>query len=511
MSRKPPDLKSILGPRGRYVMAWVVAVVITAAVAVRARHAFDGRYMEKPADQHRADGNLGHALVDFGSQWLMARMIVTGHGRELYHRDVHRAILTAAYPRSDEGPGQEQSDADRLLEWLVTAPPRSAHEPKIGGALYPPIQALLYAPLGLFEPRPAYRVTQCVSLALTWLAGAAFAGIARGRVWWPVATSVLMIFPGYAGALNLGQNSILSLTVLLWGWWLATRRYEIAAGVLWSVLAFKPTWAIAFFVMPLLTRRWRMALAMAVTGLLLALATLPVVGVEAWGDWLRIGRQAAAAYDVDENWIFLGRDLLGIPRRWLLDFLQDRETRDRTLAAALGIGLWLSVLAATVVIAWRRPERVRTDVGDGPAFVGLGAWLSCFHFIYYDVLLAALPVALLLADPHRYLLPVQVKLLAADEPNDRNKTLRLVNSFVLNCLGLLVLYEQVLMPLQLDFAITIGCLPTGWNVRPIHLSTRQAGTPWDTVGLLAIWAYCGIRLLRQNETRPQAVAAGALV
>src|SRR5438132_8636253 len=253
MSRTPPDLQSILGPRGRYVLAWVVALAITAGVAIRARHAFDGRYMEKAADQLRADGNLGHALVDFGGQWLMARMIVTGHGHELYHRDAQRTILTAAYPRFDEGPGQEQSDAERLLEWLVTAPPRSADEPKIGGALYPPVQALLYAPLGLLEPRPAYRLTQCVSLGLTWFAGAAFAGIARGRVWWPVATSVLMVFPGYAGALNLGQNSILSLTILLCGWWLVTRGRECVGGACWGFLAFKPTWALAFFLVPLLT------------------------------------------------------------------------------------------------------------------------------------------------------------------------------------------------------------------------------------------------------------------
>ena len=29
------------------------------------------------------------------------------------------------------------------------------------------------------------------------------------------------------------------------------------------------------------------------------------------------------------------------------------------------------------------------------AFVLLGAWLSCYHFMYYDVLLAALPIFLL--------------------------------------------------------------------------------------------------------------------
>jgi hypothetical protein len=498
MSRTPPELKSILGPRGRYVLTWIVALAITVGVAIRARHAFDGRYMEKPADQHRADGNLGHALVDFGAQWLMARMIVTGHGDELYHRDVQREILTATYPRSDESPEQDESDAERLLGWLVTAPPRSADEPKIGGALYPPIQAILYAPLGLLEPRPAYRLTQCVSLVLTWLAGAAFAGIARGRVWWPLATSVLMIFPGYAGALDLGQNSILSLTILLCGWWLVTGGHDVAAGVLWGFLAFKPTWAVAFLLMPLLTRRWRMALAMVATGFLLALATLPVVGWEQWSHWLRIGRHAAAAYDVDENWIFLGRDLLGIPRRWLLDFQQDREIRDRALASVLGIGLWLSVVGTTAAIAFLRRDLMNRDDGAAPTFVGLGAWLSCFHFIYYDALLAAFPVALLFSDTRHYMQPVRLDVVGDDVATDRPRTLRLLNSFVLNCLALLALYEQALMHLKIDFAITAA---TELGLRPIQFSTRQAGTPWDTFGLLALWAYCGVRLV-WSEPRP---------
>ena len=44
-----------------------------------------------------------------------------------------------------------------------------------------------------------------------------------GRVRWPVASTLLMVFPGFAGAINLGQNAMLSLTLLLLGWWQLTR------------------------------------------------------------------------------------------------------------------------------------------------------------------------------------------------------------------------------------------------------------------------------------------------
>src|SRR2546423_2167463 len=145
MSQLPPALTSILGPRDRYVLAWVVALCLTAWLGYRAWHAFDGDYMDTPADRNRADGNLGHALIDFGGQWLMARMVAAGHGRELYHRDVHRQVLTAVYPRSDEGPDQLVSDAERLLDWLVLVRRTTGDEPAVGGALYPPVQAGLFS------------------------------------------------------------------------------------------------------------------------------------------------------------------------------------------------------------------------------------------------------------------------------------------------------------------------------------------------------------------------------
>ena len=59
-----------------------------------------------------------------------------------------------------------------------------------------------------------------------------------------------------------------------------------------------------------------------------------------------------------------------------------------------------------------------------------------------------------------------------------------------------MLYEQVVMHLKIDFTITAA---TAWGMRPIQFSTRQAGTPWDTFGLLAIWAYCGVRIVRDKS------------
>jgi hypothetical protein len=529
--RRLAPLRIILAPRGRYVLCWLGALVITGILFYQARHCFDSTRFEKDPAKYRADGNHGHTLIDFGGQWLMARMIVAGHCRELYWRPTQWSELEAAYPRADEALGQDSGDAERLFGWMVCLPNGEAdpsakfdpHQPQVGGPLYPPTHALLFAPLGLLAPRPAYRLTQVLLLGLTWLAGAAVAGISGGRLWWPAATAFLLVFPGYQGGLYLAQNSALSLTILAVGWYFVARGREWAGGMTWGLLVYKPVWAAAFVLVPLLTRRWRMLAGMIGAGLLFGLLTLPVVGITPWLQWLQIGKEAAAAYNVDENWIFIGRDLLGIPRRWLLDFQRPVQTaydRDRPVAAVAGWGLWLAVVGGTVAVALARRRRVRAVDGYGAAFVGLGAWASCFHFIYYDAALAALPVALLLTDPRRFLRPVVVA--AAPVPDElahyyaprplgepppaptgikvEPRLAAVLNSAVLTFVALLILVEQSFNNLALRASVSVGLLPSSWSLpRPLIFSTEQHGTPWDTFLLLALWAYCGVRVLMSGN------------
>src|SRR5207248_2024110 len=111
MSR-PASLRFVLRPRVRLVLAWLVALAATAAHAYQAWHSYDSDRHEKDPAHYRADGNHGHTLIDFGGQWLMARMLVSGHGQELYLRPVQHEVLTVAYPRTDEAPGQDPGDAE---------------------------------------------------------------------------------------------------------------------------------------------------------------------------------------------------------------------------------------------------------------------------------------------------------------------------------------------------------------------------------------------------------------
>jgi hypothetical protein len=422
----------------RYTLAWAVA----AWVAVTALQAA-WRHWEYP---NRNDGCAGHTSIDFGSSYMMGRMLVRGEGWYLYDRNHLRNVLREAYPREDEDPRErnEPGDAESFMSWIMGSDDREAAKTyasclaplaapdgpsaalllaagrerawtrdrldaaakhRVGGPLYPPINALVAAPLGLFRPLTAYHLRQYADFVLALLAALGVSVLTGGRVWAPVALAVLLVYPGYFGNLHLAQTSCLALVPLVWGWALVARGRPGLGGAAWGLLAFKPVWAMSFFMVLLLTRRWRACAAMLGAAAALALATLPFVGLHSWFDWLEVGREATFWYNIDKNWIHLSRDLLGIPRRFLLDFDVPYKERDRPEAAFVGWALLVSVAVLTVALAlWRRKE-ARDVIGPRAAFLLLGAWMCCFHFMYYDVLLSFLPLMCLLANSHLYLRP----------------------------------------------------------------------------------------------------------
>lgn len=378
----------LLSRRVRLVLAWVLATYAGCTAIYFAWTSFD--------DQRRPDGNWGHANIDFGGQWLMGRMLVEGHGQDLYDRRRQREVLERVYPETDHVPGFS-SDAGKMMSWFMGEDTSSTNYR--GGPLYPPVHALVMAPLGMLPPRPAYRITQIIILLLTFALGRLIHVWTGGRIWQPVATVLIMIFPGYAGAINLAQNPLFSLALLLVGWRQLALGRPFLAGCIWGCLAYKPVWAVSFFLVPVLTGRWRMMFGMMATGTFWILATLPFVGLHSWFDWLEIGRQASIYYQVDANWITLSRDMQNLPLRYLLNLEGEDATRSPhgSFPYALGKALWVGVILTWIGIALLRRRAVRSLTGPGATFVLLGAWLSCYHFVYYDSLLAACPVFLLVA------------------------------------------------------------------------------------------------------------------
>lgn len=592
-SPSPPDSSYVIPRRywawlgtkaGMAAVVWVAAIGCGAAFLYRAFHWFDSpRHL--PPDYHRADGNSGHTQIDFGGQWLMGRMIVTGNGRQLYNRNRQWEVLRAGYPVEDESPIQREQaalpryaqtrarpdehyhhDATNLMHWSMgghhdprrewqqlagaasaplaqpptgnpfvaaalekaaadTVTPELAakiEKPVVGGPLYPPVHAIFYVPIGMFDhPRDAYHAFQVFGTLLIPFAGLGVKVLTRGRIWWSVATLLLFIFPGTRGGMDLGQNPMISLCIVIWGWALASRGYNVAAGIVWGLFAFKPVWAAAFFLVPLLMRRWRFCVAMVLTGAAFGAITLPFVGLDSWFHWLEVGKEATELYKVNENWINLSRDLQGIPRRALIDFTKSDEYRNTPLIHNLAIGLWLAVFAATVVVYLLRGDRSK-PTGLSAGFLFLGAYLSCFHFMYYDALLASVGLVALFAEPKRFLrtevfavAPVTVEPAvpagrSLDPPTAPPRPfgarmLGYVNSFPLTMVLAMLVVENWLSGLELEGTIGIRFLASpatdgSTNIDPPRLSGDTGPRyPLDTFLVMAVWAWCGWRMLRGDE------------
>jgi hypothetical protein len=545
-------------PRCRYVLSWAGALVTAVAALALSWRVFDTPKYGDGTPKRRG-GNSGHTLIDFGGQWLMGRMTVLGLGRRLYDRNYLRPVVVEAYPRSDEMPDEEKlpedrghHEADTLMTWLLgTDDPAAAQavaslvvplsvpqplsavtlaqatwqdvqerqqliaRPQLGGPLYPPIHALFMYPLGHLRPVPAYRLLQILNVLLAFVAGAAVQLVSGGWIWWPVASFAIMVYPGFAHAVNLGQNSVLVLALFAWGWALVSRERPLAAGLVWGLLAFKPVWAAAFFVVPLITGRWRVCLAMLLTGAVLAAATLPVVGWENWIHWFELGRMATYGYHTDENWVFLSRDLLNIARRWLVDFRLPVAERRSLISEILGWSMLAGVVLTLLLVAVRRRDRRQALVGPPASFLLLGAWLTCFHFMFYDVLLTALPILLLLVEWPRYLEPVLLARLPmpagekldsladyqrpwlaqslADEgwlPRPALHRIFVLNSLPLTLIALLGIVEHLFPQLNLTIAVSIQDVANSPIPFPLKYSTSILGTPWGTFCLLALWVWC---------------------
>jgi hypothetical protein len=370
----------------RYLASWLLAVMTAGIYLHFSWHHFD--------DPTRHDGNRGHTYMDFGGQYLLGRMLARCQGCHLFERSFQRQVLQVAYLKENQSLAQEISDAEMLMSWFMGKDDQAQTDNnEIGGPLYPPIQAFWFYPLAMFPPQVAYRILQILIVFGAFGSGWGLTVLSKGRVWWSMASLFVLLFPGFAGSLGLGQNSVFSLAILIWGWVLVSRGRHGWGGLIWGLLAFKPVWAAAFFLVPLWTGRWRVCLAMLASGFMQFALTIPVVGWHGWVNWLQVSAEALRVSTFDEVWIVRGRDLVGLPRRWLDFNAPTSELQANLPTNLIGWGLWLLVLELTTRVAILQRNSKESSVAS--AFHFLGAWLCCLHFMYYDVLLAALPVFLM--------------------------------------------------------------------------------------------------------------------
>ncbi|QVL33342.1 DUF2029 domain-containing protein [Telmatocola sphagniphila] len=437
-----------------------------------------------PEQTPRRDNNDAHKQIDFGGQWVLARMLTTGHGNSLYNPLIQREIISAAYPISNESPTQKTRDSDDLYDSFVAL---QAGDPphEIRGPLYPPLLAFFLAPYAIDnDPQRAYFVHQYFLMGCTIFGALGISLITRRRIWWPVAICLILVFPGSRACFELGQNALVTLLILIWGWVFLTRDKPVIAGIIWGLLAYKPVWAMSYFFALILLRHYRMALVMVITGIVLGLATLPVVGVQSWLDWLKIGGRASEMYGIDAAWIPLSRDLFGLPRRFLTPFHLPQEERWTLAGFLAGWGLWVFVFQVSLQLYyWRSASALRVP------FILLASWMLTYHFVYYDAAIAAFPF-LLLIDAQR--------MVGKSGPTMTSGVRPLYFYF-----GLLFAFENVLYPLRIRstvvaerFAELIPIPGGSAEYYPRLIITTDEWTAWPTIFLLAVWLWCAREMIR---------------
>jgi hypothetical protein len=250
--------------------------------------------------------------------------------------------------------------------------------PGIGDALflwhYPPTYLLLVLPLGLLAYPAALTAFVGVTAAL-------WAGLVRAlfrdkRAWLPAAATP-------AGLVNFldGQNGFLTAGLAGFALLLLERRPRLA-GVLIGCLAIKPHLAVLFPVALIAGRHWRAFAAAALTGLLLAAASL-----------VAFGEPTALAFLHDMPTL---RDIVdrgGLPWSQMPSpYVLSLSLHAPPVAAAL-VQAWTAAVAAAAV--WRAWRRRAAPFAAKAAALLAGSLLVSPYLFAYDLTWAAVAIGFL--------------------------------------------------------------------------------------------------------------------
>lgn len=234
----------------------------------------------------------------------------------------------------------------------------------------PPPAALLLVPLALLPPVLGFALFTGLSL----LAMAATYRILTGALGCPRLPTLLAVLavPGSFG-LALGQwGAILTLALAVAVW--ALRRRPILCGLCLALLLVKPQYVWLVPVALVVTRRWRVALGLAAGALLIALASLALVGPAGLLAWVRLSLATSNGQ--------VGMSS-GLPA---------------LVTGALGVEAgWASVLAGAALVtlgAIRYRDRMRAHPEMAVAAFACLSLLLCLHVLSQDYLLVAPALAL---------------------------------------------------------------------------------------------------------------------
>lgn len=328
-----------------WLKAAVAGVVFT--VMVLAGYYGDALASTFPRDR------LGYVIGrDFVNVWMVGHVLETGRVAEVFDMVRYNALVDDVFGLPSH-----------LYNWS-----------------YPPHIFVVLWPFGLMPYFAAYALWCALGFAL-------YLWAALGRDWsWnrlllvgcaPVA--VLVVFTG--------QNGFFTAALLLATWRHLDRR-PLLAGVFLGFLTLKPQLGLAFPLILLMTGRWRVIIAAGATTLALVAASVWLVGIQAWIDYVRIAMPVQK--DVLDHATGLPLVMMPTP------FMQARMLgADPAFAAIVQLPFTLAALAAIVFTFARKRDTALQFV----ALIGAGLLLTPYAFNYDMVALGAAVIALAMARP----------------------------------------------------------------------------------------------------------------
>jgi hypothetical protein len=347
--------------------------------------------------------------ADVAWQWMMGHALVHGELHDLYTVAAGERWLAQGY-----APGEVPEMVRKLLRKGREQQPMPDG---IDGPLYPPTASFVVAWQGLVTARQAHQLSIIFQGGCTLLAAWILSLLLQGRLTSGEVLTLLCLLPHHYAGMTLGQNHPFSLLLLVLGWWNLQRGRPLVAGLVWGGFIYKPVILAVLFLVPVVQRQWRLPAGMVVTAIVLCLATVPFTGgLKPWERWVTVGQRASIIYELDRRWIWMSRDVSGLPRRamwtpeewqtqWHLAWQADpaspqfMATNLETLpsgrvqttekARLLGWVMLCIILCVGCYFCWKTDSVVRDPL------LLLTLCLAIPRFMFYDLFLVALPMLLL--------------------------------------------------------------------------------------------------------------------
>ena len=329
---------------------WLGAVGVVLLVAVSALIMSKPLLLDIPADGNLPPGG------DFAAFYGAGLIANAGDYSVLYDVDTQRA-MQQSLTTSEEG-----------LFWYFS---------------YPPIVASVFAIFAGVSFQSA-AVAYTALMLVSWLAAAWLARPLLPRLFgdhWALVVAVSLLFWSTFKAVSGGNNTAFTVLILVAVWRLLESDNDVAAGVVGSLLLFKPTFGVPLLMVWILARRDRLVLGGLAGAAVFWVANAMVAGWGWTGSWIR---QAISFGNADAI-------VNGVSASSILGFAQNLTggVRNPLLFGAVALAglLWL-----LVVWLWRN----ETDIGTLIALTSVVFILGSPHAMAHEIAVMLLTVGVII-------------------------------------------------------------------------------------------------------------------